>query len=433
VTTRKHFKQLVRDRMARTGERYTVARAYVAAKAAPPSPEEDEWALRGGVDADTAAFANVLANAGIVAPHTGAELSEAMVLGLGGGLGAGYILWEFADHALRSRILVLGFRRQWQYPARWAAETADRLGLHADLHETGGAGAAAKRLDAALDRGLPAILWIDPYRLGHRHLPDWLDGYGDGTVVAYGRARDGGVLIDDRSTGRLTVPEARLAEARGRVISYKNRLIEIDPALVEIDGQRLRDGIREALALQVEHLSEPSDSFSLPAWAKWARLLGPGRNKKAWPTVFADGRGLGSALASIHDNAGNRGHLRDLYAGFLREAAPLVELPLGAAADAWDAACLAWDDLVEVAMTAHPDLEELRRLMDATAVAVDRGDAAAEEATDLAARRWDLQERLDAELPVDPAELFPRLQEGVTAIHAAEVRALDALRSAVEG
>jgi hypothetical protein len=312
MTTRKHFKQLVRERMRRTGERYTVARAHVAGEATP-----SEWDFRGGVHADTAAFANVLANTGVTAPHTGAELTESMVLGLGGGLGAGYILWEFGEH--RSRILVLGFRRRWQYPARWAAETAERIGLHAEIHETGGTTAAAKRLDAALDRGLPAILWVDASRLGHQHLPAWLDGHGSGPVVAYGRGREGGVLIDDRSSGRLTVPADRLAEARARVGSYKNRLIEIDPELVEIDADRLRSGIREALAIQVAHLSERSDSFSLPAWAKWARLLGPGRNKKAWPNVFADGRGLGSALASIHANAGNRDHLRDLYAGFLRD------------------------------------------------------------------------------------------------------------------
>ena len=430
MTTRTHFKHLVRDRMARTGERYTVARAHVAATVAAP-PDEGEWTLRGGVNADTAAFANVLANTGIVAPHTGAPLTEAMVLGLGGGLGAGYILWEFADHHARSRLLVLGFQRQWQYPARWAAETADRLGLHADLHETGGAGAAAKRLDAALDRGLPAILWVDPYRLGHRHLPEHLDAYGGGPVVAYGRTPDGRVLVDDRSSGRLSVTAKRLAEARGRVVSYRNRLIEVDPALVEIDTQRLRDGIREALTLQVEHLSAPSDSFSLPAWAKWARLLGPGRNPKAWPTVFADGRGLASALASIHENAGHGGHLRDLYADFLREAAPLVDRPLDAAADAWDAAAAAWDRLVEDAMTVDPDLEELRRLIDATAREVDRGDEATEAATALANQRWDLQRQLDAGLPVDSAELFPLLQEDVRAIHAAEVAALGVLRDAL--
>ena len=112
-----------------------------------------------------------------------------MVLGVGGGLGAGYILWEFAAHETRDRVLVLGHRRLWQYPARWAAETADRLGLHAELHETGGVRSAERDLAAALDRGLPAILWIDPYRLGHRHLPDWFDGFGGGPVVAYDARR----------------------------------------------------------------------------------------------------------------------------------------------------------------------------------------------------------------------------------------------------
>jgi hypothetical protein len=311
----------------------------VAAQAPPPA--EGDWELRGGVHADTAAFAGVLANAGIVAPHTGEPLSEAMVLGLGGGLGAGYILWEFAQHG--ARILVLGFRRQWQYPARWAAETAERLGLHADLHETGGAVAARRRLDVALDRGLPAIVWVDPFRLGHGHLPAWLDGHGGGPVVAYARSGDG-VLIDDCSTGRLTVPADRLADARARVGSYKHRLIEIDPALVEIDADRLRAGAREALALQVEHLSARSDSFSLPAWAKWARLVTDTRNRKAWPNVFADGRGIASAMASIQSNAGDGGHLRWLYGSFLREAADLLAEPrLNSAAGAWDAAAAAWE------------------------------------------------------------------------------------------
>ena len=77
------------------------------------------------------------------------------------------------------------------------------------------------------------------------------------------------------------------------------------------------------------------------------------------------------------------------------------------------------------------DLEELRRLVDATAQAVDRGDEGAAEAADLAARRWALQERLDTGIPVDPAELLPRLQEGVSGIHAAETRALDILRDAI--
>ena len=145
MTTRKHFKALVRERMRHTGERYSVARAHVAGEA-----PGDAWELRGGLHAETAAYANVLANTGVLAPHTGEPLTEAMVLGVGGGLGAGYILWEFGEHD--ARVLVLGHRRLWQYPARWAAETAERLGLHADVHETGGAkggGARSTRCSTA--------------------------------------------------------------------------------------------------------------------------------------------------------------------------------------------------------------------------------------------------------------------------------------------
>ena len=395
MTSRKHFKALVRDRMRRTGERYSVARAQVAGQA----PPEGAWELRGGVHADTAAFANVLANTGIVAPHTGEPLTEAMVLGVGGGLGAGYILWEFAAHDAPA--LVLGHRRLWQYPARWAAETADRLGLHAELRETGGARAAERDLDAALDRGLPAILWIDPYRLGHRHLPASLDGRGGGPVVAYGR--DGGdVLIDDRSAGRVAVPAERLAGARARVGSYKHRLIAIDPALVEIDGERLRAAVEQGLALQVEHLRSRSDSFGLPAWAKWERML-TGRAAKAWPAVFADGRGLASAMASIHDDAAHGRHLRGLYADFLGEAAPLAGRDLAGAAAAWREAAAAWDRLVDVAV---PPGGELRRALESG------GDE----------ERWALQARLDASYEVS----FEALADAVGAIHEAETAAVDA-------
>ena len=300
MTARKHFKQLVRDRMRSTGEKYTVARRHI--EGASPEP----WELRGGVHGDTAAIANVLANLGV--EHDGAPLSEAMVLGVGGGLGAGYILWEFKRHDYRT--VVLGFRRLWQYPDRWATETAARLGLHAAVHETGGARAAASALSEQLDRGLPAIVWVDDEQLGLKGEPAWREGHGGPPVVIYGRAGDS-LLVDDRSLGRTTVSSDVLTAARGRVVSYKNRLIAIDPARVDLD---LVPAVQEGLQLQVAHLSERSDSFSLPAWTKWARMVNDPNNKKGWPTVFADGRGTASLRASIYTGATEGAALRSLYA-----------------------------------------------------------------------------------------------------------------------
>ena len=200
------------------------------------------------------------------------------------------------------------------------------------------------------------------------------------------------------------MPAERLAAARARVGSYKHRLITIDPELVDLD---LRPAVEEGLRLQVEHLSEKSDSFSLPAWRKWARMTTDARNKKGWPTVFADGLGVGSLRASIYADAAHGAHLRGLYADFLDEAAVLLERDaLRDAAAAWREAAARWEPIVD---TALPPGDELRELIDAGAAA-----------------RWDLQRRRD-EAVEDP----PAVGELVMAMYDAEAEALARLRSAV--
>src|SRR5688500_1142314 len=163
MTTDKAFKRVVRARMAKTGERYAAARrtliegatdghyAEPAADAATPSG----YRMRGGLHPETATLANVLANQGVVSGVTGEPLTEAAILGIGGGLGAGYILWEFQSHA--GPTLTLGFRNQWQYPwiPGWTGKTLDRLGIEPDVHETGGAKGAREALESRLDAEVP--------------------------------------------------------------------------------------------------------------------------------------------------------------------------------------------------------------------------------------------------------------------------------------
>ena len=122
--------------------------------------------MRGGLHPETATLANVLANQGVVSGVTGEPLTEAAILGIGGGLGAGYILSEFERHG--APILTLGFRNQWQYPSipGWTGKTLDRLGIEPDLHETGGAKGAREALDARLDAGVPVIARSIPSRSG---------------------------------------------------------------------------------------------------------------------------------------------------------------------------------------------------------------------------------------------------------------------------
>src|SRR5687767_11858778 len=164
MTTDKAFKRVVRARMAKTGERYAAARRTLvegamdgrhAKPTADAAAAPSGYRMRGGLHPETATLANVLANQGVTSGLTGEPLTEAAILGIGGGLGAGYILWEFQKHS--GPVLTVGFRNQWQYPwfPGWTAKTLDRLGIEPDRHETGGAKGAREALAVTLarDRG----------------------------------------------------------------------------------------------------------------------------------------------------------------------------------------------------------------------------------------------------------------------------------------
>src|SRR5262245_11794474 len=271
MTTRKCFKQVVRARMAKTGERYAAARrALLAAdegERRTPARDASEqttptgYRLRGGLSPNTATVANVLADRGVASGLTGRPLSEAMVLGVGGGLGAGYILWEFK--ARGGAILTLGFSNRWQYPSipGWFGTTLERLGVEAELHETGGAKRGREDLDGILAAGEPAIAFVDEQAIGTWGQPDERSGYSGYPVVVSGRTDAGAYLVDDRGASPLVVSAETMAAARGRIGSWRHRFIRLRPAAGACSATVIRDAIRAGLRDQVEHLGSPSDSF----------------------------------------------------------------------------------------------------------------------------------------------------------------------------
>ena len=432
MTAHKHLKEHIRARMAKTGESYSSARRHVL-NAIPPG----DYQLRGGIHPETATIAGVLANRGLLAPHTGEPLSEAMVLGVGGGLGAGYILWEFQEHT--RRVVVLGFRNAWQYPARWAEKTLRRLRVPAAVHETGAARKAEAELLAAVGQGVPAIAWVDEQLIGHRHLPDSLAGHGGYPLTVYGVDEQARVaLLDDRNRARLTVPLDTLAAARARIPSYRQRLLVLDAPAAELDLDGLRGAVAEGLAEQVEHLSQPSDSFSLPAFRKWARLLTDRRNAKAWPRVFADRAGLFDACVSVYDNVepvGSwGGNLRGLYADFLDEAAGLLgDDRLRPAAAAYRDLAARWHAVADAALPADREpFAEVRRLTDELARLLARGDAGRAQAAAAAGRLWAARDRWRSEFPADADAFLAELAGAVGAVYEAETAALATLGGALQ-
>jgi hypothetical protein len=376
----------------------------------------------------------------VVSPISGAPLSEALIHGIGGGVGAGYILWEFESHRGGGTVLVVAFSNQWQYPAAWFTKTLERLTVPVEVHETGGAKRAREALDGVLEAGEPAIVFVEQQAIGTWGLPDGLSGHSGYPVVVTGRTADGSYLVDDRGTAPLVVGEAAMAAARARIGSFKHRLLHLQPS-EPLSGDRLRSAIEAGLDDQVAHLSTSSDSFGLPAWRKWARMLTDSRNAKGWPQVFAEGSGLFGALLSIVEGVDGGigtagGHLRELQGAFLDEAAAILDRPaLADAAAAWRAAGDLWEDLADAAVPA--DLEGAAAAVEADEAlhdAVMAGEVGRAAARKAAATVWATRGRYARSFPLPEArirELFADLGERLDAIHAAETSAVEATRRAM--
>ena len=148
-----------------------------------------------------------------------------------------------------------------------------------------------------------------------------------------------------------------------------------------IPGDRLRAAVRSGLEDMVGYLGGRSDSFAVPAWRKWARMLVASGPAKAWPRVFADGAGLFGALLSVWEGvepAGmTGGNLRREFAAGLTEAAALLDEPrLGDEAARWVEIAELWHTLAEAAVpTSVPACARARELTAAVTGAVAEGDA----------------------------------------------------------
>ena len=481
MTQKKQLKARVRARMARTGESYVTALRHVTSSGAdgsggagrssnsggagaarggvaqathsaaantPESPVVDlGYALRGGLHPESANIAHVLAHHGITVrggtaggkgSQDGHPINEALVFGVGGGLGAGYILWEFVKHG--SATLVMAFHNNWQYPDKWHQKTLDRLNVRYLVEHTGGAGAAAKRLTELLQMGRPCIIRPDRYQIGYWRMPSYKDGYGGPDVVVYAQDAEG-VHVDDRNVSPLIVPRERVDAARTRVGSYKHALYAIDPATGHVSAETLRAAVQAGLEDCVQHLSAPSDSFSLPAWRKWARLMTDQKNAKAWPKVFANRKALAGTLLSIWEGimpaGGDGGHLRDLYANFLEQAAVLVENPaLSDVAKSFRAIGESWREVAETALSDRvPEFARLRDLTVAVRQAiVDPAAVSEEEAALAAGDLWSLRGELDRDFPLNDAQtndLFESLSAAVEEVYARETAAIEELAGVI--
>jgi hypothetical protein len=420
MTTHKHLKQLVRARMAKTGESYSAARRQVLRQAPPPpQPTRSPYHFPGSVPAASVLRA-LLAHAGASNPFTQAPYSEAMTFGLAGGIGAGMFAFHYAKENLSS--FYLAGRHLWQDHLAWAQGALRRLGIEGVVKQSSGVKPGERQLRELLAGGRPVMAWVEGYRVVAVHAID--DAAGTALV---------GAAADQPTTMSL----AELAAIRQRIKSYKNRLLALEPTRKCPD---LAGSVRAGIAACIEGLSTGRmKNFTLEAFATWADRLDGSRAPDAWEKIFPAGPHLYVGLRSINDSiehAGTGGGLcRSIFADFLQEAAgALNDRGLGRLSERYAKLGTDWSALADAALPDRvPEFRETKQLLGQRSEllhATEGGlDGCAQQMGDWLAR---MQEGfpLDAE---QSTELRRELKQRVTGILAEERDALRGLAQWVGG
>jgi Domain of unknown function (DUF4872)/Butirosin biosynthesis protein H, N-terminal len=445
MTSHQHLKQLVRQRMAKTGERYATARRHILGALTverPPSGprgwRRTPFHLPGNVPAATA-LRIVSAAAGVVDARTGEPYSEAMVFGIAGGIGIGVFsfLYEKEDFAS----FFIGGRHRWHDDEAYLRAGAERLGLTPTVQESSGVTPAARMLRDCMASGTPCIAFVEAGLLPHRLAPVAMLGGGYHVIVVHGidEAADT-ALIGDLADEPLTIPLASLAAARARIRKFKHRLLSVTTGDVAPPLERLvRDGLRACHAglLGEGAVKSARANFTLPTLQSLADRMGARAGKDSWATVYAPGPRLWNGLSMLYEHVehgGTGGGLcRPLFAEFLADAASALGAgALAALAEQYARLGVAWSELAHAALPDPvPALRGLRDLLQERAeLRATGGETMPADLAALAGRRADLRSEFVRDVPFAQAEwdvLRDALAGRVRALHAAEVEAHAAL------
>ena len=219
MTNQKHLKSRVRERMAKTGERYAAARsAVVGAEDPQPAPERTGHAaqhLAGSTrKRRPSAFLRVR--------RSGTDVSEAFALVAAGGIGAG----AFAFHYPQFSSLYLTGRHKLDDSAGFVATGLARLGVEVSDRPDDERAAARRHLVAALERG-PAIAWCDFVELGRAGCPELVGRRLPPRHRLRARSGRRPATIGDLRRDPERIDAERFARARGRITKDKTRVVGI--------------------------------------------------------------------------------------------------------------------------------------------------------------------------------------------------------------
>lgn len=382
----------------------------------------------------TGYIANALAYQGVKAPHTGQPYSEALIMGVNGGICAGYFTFHYQGHDPQVELLTY-------YPFNDELKAVyDRLNLPTDVRQTDNPTKATANVVSALARGLPAIVWADIFTLSYTAERPFAEYQMMTPVLVYGHEGDR-VSIADRARVALEVSAANLQEAQGKVKKFKRRVMTLGAP----DADRLPDAVRGGIQATIDIFTAPphfapqaASSFGFAGLTKWAKELVDSRAKNGWGQRFPCGSAFYNVLKTSYRSLElfytGGGGARERFADFLDEAAVILGKPaLREVAGQYRTSAKRWRAVAQAHLPEDvPFLKETRDLMHRSYdLFMEQGGATLEERSAIDARLKALRAEADQHFPLNEADcaaLREALHDRILDIHDVEKEALDALQ-----
>lgn len=389
---------------------------------------------------ETGSIHNALALQGVKASHIGKPYSEALLLGVSGGIAFGYFTFEYKGYLPHVAMLTRTTFSPFQ-------TILERLGIVQDVQQTNKPEIAEKNLQNALDTGLFPILWADQFSLSHNDLEPKEVMWSPLPILAV--ESDGKtVTVADRSSQPFHVSMDELTKARGRIKDDKYRLMTLEAPQPTKLAAAVHKGICQTISLFTEEPPRGArDNFGFAAYEKFAEMLVNKRNKQSWERFFAPGVRMYHALAGSYFQPGlydwintwgsSDGADRALYAEFLEEAAHILKRPaLKEAAERFRESHSLWLKFADAVLPDDvPLLGESKTLIGRKhELFIEKGESALPEIKQLNNRLKGLLKQSETEFPLSDsqaADFRANLRDHILQISAVEKQAVDLLQSAI--
>lgn len=401
-------------------------------------PKLNDYDQFEGLHWETGSLRNFYAYQGVKAPHTNQPYSEAMLLGISGGLVMSYFTFNYQGYDPYVRIIT----RNTFDPL---GKIYERLNIDQDIRQTSSAQKGVANLVDVLEKGLPAIVLTDLFSLPYNALPYDEGNWAMFPILIYGYdENEDQVWIADRARVPLIVSLGELAAARARVKKTKFRVLTFEPPDENKLASAVQEGIQDCIRLFTEPPPKGSKhNFGFLAYQRWAEVLTKPKSRGSWEREFPPGIEFYSALTSVFNDimifGKDGGAERDVYAQFLEEASIIMALPgLKDSAPLFRTSAVAWNNLAEAVLPEEvPLLKETRDLMlEKHHLFLNQGNESLPTVHDINDRLAEIKTLVSDDFPMSDAEvtdLRENMRDHVLRIHDIEDDAVAELSRVMNG